>query len=522
MVKTVDPTEFSNLLHLRSQILVSNGAQLVARGAREFTLTRPLLSLLQSESSQLEELLDAYGARSNQTWHLFRMHVAVLKNFSSAGYELLHLSHTFHSYDFRGTHPDFDGATQGALTFVSAMLFCSLKQLVEDTYAFGWLPPEEMLSYDFSEELPEGMLPKNRVFPGKVTAQQLVTRLATSFLNNTEDARFLETASKCTGPDWRGLNFDLVSEANIRVLEEKFHTLQSLYDTYVSQSEIEGNDTSLRSLRGHISLVLHLLKVLTVFLHFYERHIHLQGDEIFCHKNCVLKSDWYLEIVTRYLCKYSYEFLTSARDLCQHMLQRYAVIDTIEVAAPPYFGFHVRPATLIASIVRHYGSRVTMQLDREYDAGVPMNLFLANEWLNQLKRQHVGRALASYSNEIKHIQSQMDSNVLTPVEGIHELLRSMADKGLIQILSYPLAVANIIKTSASKTLTELLQAVIAHLLAQRQINIIYPVKVKFSGDVRVLDDIRILAENGYGENERGANIPLPPELLYLSHARPAK
>jgi len=522
MLKTVNPSEFSELMHARSLILVSNGAKLVSEKAENFVLTRPLLSIIQAESVQLEELLDAYGARSNKKWYHFRMHVAMLKNFSAAGYELLHLSHTFHSYDFRGSHPDFDIATQGAITFTKAMLFCALKQLVQDTYDFGWPPPEEMCGYDFSEQLPEGMLPKDRVLPGKVTAQQLVTRLATSFLNSTEDAKFLGNAAQCSGPDWHGLNYDLISEANIRAFEEKFHTLQSLYDTYVSYSEIEGTDDNLRSLRGHISLVLHLLKVLTVFLHFFERHIHLQGDDIFCHKNCVLKDEWYLDIVTHYLCKYSYEFLTSARDLCQGMLQRYAVKDTIEVEAPPYFGFHVRPATLIASIVRHYGSKVTMILDREYDAGVPMNLFLANEWLNQVKRQHVGQELATYSSEIKHIQAQVDSNVLTTVEGIHELLRTMAGRGLIQVLAYPLSVENIIKTSASQSMTELLQSVIAHLLAQRQINILYPIKVKFSGDVRVLEDIRILAENSYGENERGANIPLPEELQYLAHSRPAK
>jgi len=43
--------------------------------------------------------------------------------------------------------------------------------------------------------------------------------------------------------------------------------------------------------------------------------------------------------------------------------------------------------------------------------------------------------------------------------------------------------------------------------------------VKFRGDARVLKDIEILAANGYGENETGSNIPLPPELTYLTFSR---
>ena len=65
-----------------------------------------------------------------------------------------------------------------------------------------------------------------------------------------------------------------------------------------------------------------------------------------------------------------------------------------------------------------------------------------------------------------------------------------------------------------------MQSVVATLHAQRKINILFSIKVSFHGDIRVLEDIQILAENGYGENETGANIPLPRELSYLSHYHP--
>lgn len=517
--KTVDSAVFSKLIFERSLILVSTADRMVSAGAENFQLTRPLLGVLLQESTQLEELLDAYGARVNQQWFAFRLHVATIKNFSSAGYELLHLRSTIQSYDFQGEHPHFRGATEDAIDFVASFIFCALHGLLEDTKAFDWGPPEALHGYDFTENLPKGRLPKNRKVTGNTTAQQLVTGLATDFLNNTEDAKFLDTADKCRAPEWQGLNFDLITETTFLILEGKFHTMQSLYDTYISFSDMEVNDTSLRGLRGHISVVLHLLKSATIFIHFYERHLKMQSRELFCHEHCVLDGNWYMEVLTHYLCHYAYEFLTSARGLCQQMLQKYAVIETREVPAPAYFGFHVRPSTLVSSIVRHYGGKVSLILDREYDASAPMNLFLVNEWVNQLKRQHVGEELHKMDELLLETQAQLDNGKITKVSAVRNIIRALAQRDVINVLKYPLNVEPIINSSSAPTLLELMQTVVATLLAQRELNILYPIKVKFRGDARVLKDIELLAANGYGENETGSNIPLPPELTYLTYSR---
>lgn len=519
MIKIVGDREFSELLHLRSQVLLANALDIVGAGAENFVLTRPLLTMLQAESSQLEELLDAYGARHSERWYHYRMHIAMLKNFSTAGYELLHLRHSVHSYDFRVDITDFSEATDSAICYVAAFLHCALKQLLDDVRVLPMPEPEPMTIYDYSEHLPEGVLRNDRPVALRETPQELVTRLATSFLNNTEDASFLDRAAKSKGPQWRGLDFERLSEASIRDFEEKFHSLQSLYDTYVSYTTMEGNDASLRQLRGLISVVLHLLKVLTIFIHFYERHITIQGDELFCRKNCVLESSWYLELVTHYLCHYSYKFLTVARGVCQEMLRRYAVSGEVEVPVPPYFGFHVRPSTLISAIVRHYGSSVTMLMDKEYDAAMPMNLFLANEWINQLKRQYVGEQLTKMADSTKELQGMVDSGKITRTEAVSKIIKYLATVNLIRVLVYPLKIDSLVMSSTASSLLELAQSVIANLHAQRHININYAINARFRGDIRVLKDIQLLAKYNYGENEFGSNIALPPQLSYLTHSR---
>ena len=48
-----------------------------------------------------------------------------------------------------------------------------------------------------------------------------------------------------------------------------------------------------------------------------------------------------------------------------------------------------------------------------------------------------------------------------------------------------------------------------------KIDVTTELSASFTGDRRVLDDIRLLAENGYGEDNFSNNLPLPERLAYL-------
>jgi len=516
MANIVNPEAFDLLLRERSLLLLAHARKIVEDGPEQFVLTRPLLSNIQAEATQLEELLDAYCAKSNKQWYPFRMHVAALKNFSSAGYELVHLRRACENYEFHAIHNDFLRDTENAMNYVRAFIFCSLSKLLELAKEFDWPYPEHIHGFVFTECLPDGRLPRNRVSLTTTSAQERVIKLATSFLNSTEDAKFLQSASRARGPKWKQLNFEELNEVSIRGEEGKFHNLQSLYDTYITDTDIESSDPDIPKLRGHISCVLHLLRVTTIFMHVYERHFKNNADVLFCNATCALRGDWFFNILTHYLTRYCFEFLESARGLCQRMLKEYAVVDTMEIPIPAFFGFHVRPSTLVTTIVHHYGSDVTMILDKDYDASVTLNLFLANEWVNQLKRKFAFEKLSQL--DLKSLEADIKDGVITAEEAVRQVIRRLANDNVVRILRYPIPVDSIVKRNDG-SLDVLVQTVITFLYAQRQLNILYDIKVKFRGDVRVLNDIKILAENGYGENEFGANISLPSQLSYLSSAR---
>ena len=62
---------------------------------------------------------------------------------------------------------------------------------------------------------------------------------------------------------------------------------------------------------------------------------------------------------------------------------------------------------------------------------------------------------------------------------------------------------------------EFFKRIITLFLASGKIDIRCNLYVNFYGDNRVLQDLKILAEAGYGEDKYGNNIILPSELVYL-------
>ncbi len=202
-------------------------------------------------------------------------------------------------------------------------------------------------------------------------------------------------------------------------------------------------------------------------------------------------------------------YIDCAQRLCQNMLKRYAEIVEIEVPVPKYRGFHVRPSTLISKLVLHYGSNVQMKMDDEiYDAGSPLEIFRANEKINAEKR----RWLAMEILRLRLAEENIKQDDIRQV--IRNIISILYDQGKLVIYEQPLKLPEEIKRKDG-ILLEQITGEIAKLQAIGKIDIQTDLMVKFIGDKRVLEDIRLLAESGYGEDSFGNNIPLPKKLVYL-------
>ena len=210
-----------------------------------------------------------------------------------------------------------------------------------------------------------------------------------------------------------------------------------------------------------------------------------------------------------YAVAYVGAYIESARHLCQEMLGHYAEVSSISVPVPCYRGFHVRPSTLISKLVLHYGSSVSMEIGEEkYDASVPLELFRANEQINCRKR----RIIADLIEKMKLVPSKCASRDVAGV--VKKIVLDLAEQGKVILYEQPLVIPDIPEIRDEPLFNKVI-AEIAWLQALGKIDIEAKFDIIFVGDTRVLDDIKLLAQTGYGEDKFGNNIELPGELKYL-------
>ena len=355
--------EIQEVLSERAKPLLAVAGYLTGKRSPEGALNRPLLGKLMLHASEMEEFLDAYGAKRNRKWVSFRDLTATTKLFSDISYELLHIQHRLPSYRLQSTSQEFTEGTQAALAFASEILIQTSRQLLSEAKELSMPVSQCTLVDSYIEVLPEGQLQHDIASRKIENVYETITLLATSFLNLVEECQILHHIDLPSDDKCLSFNSVFVNEENLRRLSQSFHNLQALYDTYVAETNVEESDGDLAVLRGHISIVFHLLKVATSFVHHYERHIRSKAWDR--QADSPVSAKKLLHLLINYSIAFANSYITSACQLCHSMLKRYIESDEIEIAVPEYRGFHVRPSTLISQIVLHYGTDVKMVLDEE-------------------------------------------------------------------------------------------------------------------------------------------------------------
>lgn len=512
MVSTVVMNDkiFRELIAKRAQTLLGLAKHLTQCQSNKEIMIRPLMGELLSQSTQIEELLDAYGAGSNCQWCAIRSLTAVVKLFSDVSYELLHIKYSLPAYRLLPIEQDFMKATEETLEFTVDVLRQAAKQTIAKAEQLELpVPSQRLREESYTEELPPGRLEHHCETRRIETVAETVTLLTTAFLNLAVESEDVRAASRAKPEDYASCVLDAVSEKKLRSLELRFHNLQSLYDTYVSGTEAAKLDPDLPVLRGHISVVFHLLKTATLFVHHYERHVNKQPCDSPGRQEPIVKADMLLDVLMKYSVTHINLFIDCAEHLCYEMLKRYAEVGEIEVPVPPYRGFHVRPSTLIAKLVLHYGSEIQMEMDGEvYDASSPLGMFRANEKINAQKR----RWLATEIVRLKLVQEQNGQGDIN--SKVREVVLMLAGRSNLILYEQPLALPEEPARSEGSFLEKVVDE-IARLLAMGKIDVEVKLTAKFIGDKRVLEDIKLLAESGYGEDNFGNNVPLPEKLTYL-------
>jgi len=510
-VNTVTDEFFRALIAKRARTLMGIIKHVSQCRSGAEMMIRPLMGELLSQSTQMEELLDAYGACNNCQWCAFRSLTAALKLFSDVSYELLHIRHSLPAYRLLPIEQDFVKATDETLAFTADVLRRAADQMLIKAEQLGLsIPPETPREKSYWEDLPAGRLPQLCITHQIETVSETVTLLTTAFLNLAAESKDVRAAGRARPAEYASYVHNTVTEKRLRSLELQFHTLQSLYDTYVSGTEAEELDTNLPVLRGHISVVFHLLRSATHFVHHYERHVNRPACDSPERQPLLVEGGALLDVLMRYSISHISLYITCAENLCREMLRRYAEVGQIEVPVPPYRGFHVRPSTLISKLVLHYGSEIQMALDDElYDASSPLELFRANERINAQKRRWLAAEIVRLGLVEQENGHGSDIDAV-----IRHIVLTLAGCSKLILYEQPLELPEELVRQEATLLEKVVDAM-TRLLALGKIDVEANLTVRFIGDKRVLADIKLLAESGYGENNFGNNVPLPEKLEYL-------
>ena len=503
-------TDFSELIDLFSCPMVSYARYALVTKKKSNIFNTLFLGKSHSVASRLEEVLDFYNAKHNMKWKPFRENVAAIKLFTDVTYITLHLKSASPQYRLLRGIDIFLEDTENVLDTVYMALQSSFRDIIRNGKKLELESCSDIDEhFSFSVNFPEGILEsdinKRSVdLPGKV-----IVNLATSYLNLASDCVLLEKVENTGKQNYEELVPEVISENKLRILENKFNNLQSLYDTYISNSDVEDMDSDLKLIRGHVSIVYHLLEASTSLIHYFERHMmDLTGIDYIYYKSPISKKNM-LGILVNYFLNYANQFLIVGKKLCREVIKKYAEEGHIIVKVPGYRGFHVRPSTLVSMIVQHYGSEVYLILgDEKYDASFPMDLFRVNEKINAEKRRNLSRNICALQS-INKPECIKNFN-----KGLKEIFHELLEENKIINYATEFSLPGL-DTISEETLGEFANRAIALLLAQGKIDLKTDIMVVFKGDKRVLADLEILADCGYGEDSYGNNIVLPRELSYI-------
>jgi len=482
--------------------------------------SRPFLAVLLSESGMVEERLDHYGAAASQEWYPLRELTSAIKNFSRAAYVVLHVYYRIPAMHIENTAELFLTETGEVIEILTNILRKACGRFMAAARRCRIVGKMEPVNPDdLIDETVPGHFPHDLAGESTANAEEDAVKLATEYLNLSASFQQYSPAESIDNSAASQFFTDVVSEEEIRIMELRSHNLQSLYDTYLQATPTENLNLDLVRIRGHISIIFHLLEVTTIVTHFYIRHLHrkisITGADREQIEMCTTRDDL-LKIIVMFGIRVSMRYLKNGAEVCRTVLKRYVKVVTRNIPIPHYRGFHVRPSTLVAKIVKHYGSDVSMTLEGEtYDAGFTLDLFRANEAINRMKRKQLAAQLEAVAG--KDSNQTINENIK---RSFRQILNLLAAQGTIIIYdenAFESADSPVPEQPA--TLRDFSIDSITRLHALGKLDICISFSASFTGDERVLKDIQLLAENGYGEDKFGHNIPLPVELPYLHRSK---
>jgi len=327
--------------------------------------TKMLYSKLTATTKLLEDFLDSHGAKSNKNWYYFRELTATLIHLSIGSYSQKHVSNRLVFYGLKNT-AEFEVQGQITQAFLNSSLMKIAPAILEEAQRLNIPIPERGYEpSDFPTATTCEVLESDVDDTDKDQQKQHIVKIASEFLSiagNFDQLGFYEPLDI---QEIRAIVPEKVNEVEIRRFEMLVHNLQSSFDTYVIHGGCRFGKQKLTDLRGHFSVVFHLLQMTGRLLHLYERHLHEAGYKntykmVQDRLSSLVDPETLLDRTINYGLYYACHFLNTGKKLAREILNENIERSSIKVGIPVALGFHSRPSLLVAKIVQYYGGQVEL------------------------------------------------------------------------------------------------------------------------------------------------------------------
>jgi hypothetical protein len=383
LVAVFSEADFAPLLWERIAPLVELFHQIEGRnGAR---VPKRMISAIQDKAHEIETFLDDYDARGNRRFAPITEFVACVRGFAEFERTIQHVISRFSGYH-AGKPTELDGEFLEEASRTLAFANLSLRKLLAATVkevasmAGRRVRRPSRARKASHEPLPRVRLPHDVAELPSLHEESKIAELGALYLahkhtlDKLSDRRRFDDVKKM-----RRYVLEVSDEEQCRFFQTRIHNLQSKYDTFVKSTEAEKKDVDLRRFRGFVSITLHLMECMTQLVHFYERHENdIRGEEVKNRVAALIDKDQVLDRAVNFCLYFAHSYLNAGAPLADELVKRYTSQDRIDLELPPGVVLHIRPAALIAGIVKHHGTPVNVSIGRDTKyAGSVLDMLMA-------------------------------------------------------------------------------------------------------------------------------------------------
>ena len=345
---------------------------------------REIVFSIMREVDAIETFLDDYGASHNKKFFYFRELIGSIRWINIAIFQGLHILARMKSYNL-----DIDEQVKDRfindLKKIITLYLTTLKNLAvilqEEALKIGIKKQKTREKYGKKKsliEIQKKILPPDiEEDTGKEKEEQAISIMI----------KFLESAERFNTFVCSMKSEEEITEEIMEKYRSIFHQIESLYDTFLKNTDIEYKYQELKTIRSYVALSLHLLEMGKALAHFYERH----SDKVRRYSTSPRLSNLVSnltikETLREFILNYSIYFLLAGKSTSVRIFKKMGmdadefIYSTKKLILYSYRieDFHIRPVMPVTQIAGKYKLDTYLYYNRNrYDLKSPVEMAIA-------------------------------------------------------------------------------------------------------------------------------------------------